>query len=179
MRAPPILQLENDRLRRPRSDDDVRPALRVLTTAREHMSTERTANANALTALLRTADLGLDARRPLSNGQITEVASWRTRAEDLGLAAARAEAHRLAKRVRALDIELADHRSQLEELLRQSKAAPLLDVVGVGPVTAAVAYSAWSHRGRLRDEAAFAALAGVSPIPASSGNTNRHRLNRG
>lgn len=174
-----VLPLEDDRLRHPRSDAGLRPALRVLTSARENMSSERTASVNALTALLRTADLGLDARKPLTNGQITEVASWRTRVEDLELAAARAETHRLAKRVRALDIELADNRSQLEELLRQSKAAPLLDVIGVGPVTAAVAYSAWSHRGRLRDEAAFAALAGVSPIPASSGNTTRHRLNRG
>ena len=174
-----VLPLEDDQLRHPRADAGLRPALRILTSARESMSTERTASVNALTALLRTADLGLDARGPLTNGQITEVASWRTRVEDLGLAAARAEAHRLAKRVRALDIELADNRSQLEKLLRQSKAAPLLDVVGVGPVTAAVAYSAWSHQGRLRDEAAFAALAGVSPIPASSGNTTRHRLNRG
>ena len=174
-----VLPLEDNRLRHPRADAGLRPALRVLTSARENMSSDRTASVNALTALLRTADLGLYARKPLTNGQITEVASWRTRVEDLGLAAARAEAHRLAKRVRALDVELADNRSQLEELLRQSKAAPLLDVVGVGPVTAAVAYSAWSHRGRLRDEAAFAALAGVSPIPASSGNTTRHRLNRG
>lgn len=37
----------------------------------------------------------------------------------------------------------------------------------------------WSHRGRVRSEAAFAALAGTCPIPASSGNTVRHRLNRG
>ena len=143
------------------------------------MSTERTANVNALTALLRTADLGLDARRPLTNGQIIEVAAWRTRSENLALSAARAEAHRLAKRIRALDAELAENRSRLEDLLHQSKAAPLLDLAGIGPVTAAVAYSAWSHRGRMRDEAAFAALAGVSPIPASSGNTTRHRLNRG
>jgi transposase len=37
----------------------------------------------------------------------------------------------------------------------------------------------WSHAGRLRSEAAFAALAGASPIPASSGQVTRHRLNRG
>jgi hypothetical protein len=37
----------------------------------------------------------------------------------------------------------------------------------------------WSHAGRLRSEAAFAALAGAAPIPASSGQTVRHRLNRG
>ncbi|MFE2552312.1 transposase [Streptomyces sp. NPDC059355] len=36
----------------------------------------------------------------------------------------------------------------------------------------------WSHQGRFRSEAAFASFAGVSPIPASSGLTNRHHLNR-
>ena len=36
----------------------------------------------------------------------------------------------------------------------------------------------WSHAGRCRNEAAFAALAGASPLPASSGRTVRHRLNR-
>jgi transposase len=50
---------------------------------------------------------------------------------------------------------------------------------GIGPVTAAIAMAAWSHDGRLRSEAAFASLSGVNPIPASSGNTVRHRLNRG
>src|SRR5690625_7417176 len=39
--------------------------------------------------------------------------------------------------------------------------------------------TAWSHEGRVRNDAAFASLAGVNPIPASSGNTVRHRLNRG
>ena len=91
-----VLQLVDDRLRQPCTDAGLRPALRIPTSARENMSTERTANVNALTALLRTADLGLDARKPLTSGQITEAASWRTRAEDLGLAAVRDEAHRLA-----------------------------------------------------------------------------------
>jgi transposase len=36
----------------------------------------------------------------------------------------------------------------------------------------------WSHAGRLRSEAAFAALAGTNPIPTSSGQVTRHRLNR-
>lgn len=49
---------------------------------------------------------------------------------------------------------------------------------GIGPVTAAVILRVYSHHGRIRSEAAFAALAGVSPLPASSGNTVRHRLNR-
>lgn len=174
-----VLPLDNDRLRHPRVDDELRPALRVLSAAREQLSTERTAHSNALTARLRTTDLGLDARGPLTNAQIIEIAAWGSRCENLVLTTARAEAHRLAKRIRALDADLAQNRSQLEEILHRSKAAPLLELAGIGPVTAAVAYSAWSHRGRLRDEAAFAALAGVDPIPASSGNTTRHRLNRG
>ena len=42
-----------------------------------------------------------------------------------------------------------------------------------------MALTAWSHLGRIRSESAFASLAGVNPIPASSGNTVRHRINRG
>src|SRR5262249_55050518 len=49
---------------------------------------------------------------------------------------------------------------------------------GVGPVSAAHLIVAWSHHGRCRSEAAFAALAAVSPLPASSGRVARHRLNR-
>ena len=59
-------------------------------------------------------------------------------------------------------------------------APALSDVFGVGPDTAAtLLVTAGSNPERLRSEAAFAALCGVNPIPASSGKTNRHRLNRG
>ena len=37
----------------------------------------------------------------------------------------------------------------------------------------------FSHPGRCRNDAAFAALSGTSPLQASSGRTVRHRLNRG
>lgn len=58
-------------------------------------------------------------------------------------------------------------------------AAPqLLQLPGVGVVTAAQLLISWSHAGRIRSETAFAALAGVAPIPASSGQTVRYRLNR-
>jgi len=50
---------------------------------------------------------------------------------------------------------------------------------GVGPIVAADVIVAWSHPGRVRSEAAFARLAGVAPVPASSGRTIRHRLSRG
>jgi transposase len=54
----------------------------------------------------------------------------------------------------------------------------LLELPGVGPISAAQILASWSHAGRLRSEAAFAALAGANPIPASSGQVTRHRLNR-
>jgi transposase len=54
----------------------------------------------------------------------------------------------------------------------------LLELPGVGPISAAQVLVSWSHAGRLRSEAAFAALAGANPIPASSGQVTRHRLNR-
>lgn len=55
----------------------------------------------------------------------------------------------------------------------------MLALPGVGAITAAVILTVWSHPGRVRSEAAFAQIAGTCPIPASSGNTVRHRLNRG
>ncbi|MFE2277685.1 transposase [Streptomyces sp. NPDC059454] len=57
-------------------------------------------------------------------------------------------------------------------------APELLDLLGVGPITAAQVLVSWSHTGRFRSEAAFTSFAGVSPTPASSGLTNRHRINR-
>ena len=50
---------------------------------------------------------------------------------------------------------------------------------GIGPVSAAQTIVSFSHPGRCRNDAAFAKLAGTSPIEASSGQTTRHRLNRG
>jgi transposase len=178
--AAAVLPLELAKLRHPRADQGIRAALRVLTTARDQMSTTRTAAINALTALVRVVDLGVDARTPLTGTQITQITSWRARpAEQIATATARAEAIRLAKQITSLDADLAANKSRMEQLVRASPAAPLLDQTGIGPVTAAIAFTAWSHPGRVRSEAAFAALAGVNPIPASSGNTVRHRLNHG
>jgi transposase len=177
--AAAALSLPLEKLRRPRVNEGVRQALRILTTARDAMTTERTRSVNALTALLRTHVLGLDARKPLSNQQITDVSRWRSREEELSLTIARAEAVRLAKRVLELDDQLKANEQQLTELVQISEAAPLLHETGFGPVTAATCLTAWSHHGRVRNEAAYASLAGVNPIPASSGNTVRHRLNRG
>lgn len=177
--ASAVLPLDVKELRHPRHDDGERAALRVLVAARDHMTAERTATLNALIALVRVVDLGIDARRALTSKQIAEVSRWRTRDEQIGLAIARTEAVRLAKRVAELDGDIATNTATMTDLVRQSRAAVLLEKTGIGPVTAAIALTAWSHPGRVRSEAAFAALAGTNPIPASSGNTVRHRLNRG
>ncbi|WP_120521702.1 IS110 family transposase [Arthrobacter celericrescens] len=177
--AAAVLPLQEQQLRRPRLNDGVRAALRVLVTARESMTTERTRAVNALTALARVNDLGLDARKPLTGTQIAEASHWRARDEPLALSVARSEAVRLARHISELDADIKTNTSQISGLVEISEAAPLLQETGFGPVTAAICLTAWSHQGRVRSEAAFAALAGASPIPASSGNTVRHRLNRG
>lgn len=76
--AQAVLPLEVAELRTPRADNGERAAARVLITSRDHMSTERTAAINALTALLRVTDLGVDARRALTATQVSTVAAWRT-----------------------------------------------------------------------------------------------------
>jgi hypothetical protein len=68
-------------LRRPRLNEGVRAALRVLVSARHSMTTDRTCAVNALTALLRSNDMELDARKSLTGTQILEVSRWRTREE--------------------------------------------------------------------------------------------------
>lgn len=177
--AKAVLGIDDTRLRMPRQDHGLRAALRTLMTARDQLGPERTMNVNALTALLRANDLGIDARRSLTIAQIATVSRWRERDEPLDAAIARQEAVRLARRIEEIKTQLAANQKQLAALIQASPAAPLLEITGIGVVTVAVVLTAWSHRGRVRSEAAFAALAGVSPIPASSGNTTRHRLSRG
>lgn len=177
--AAAVLPLDVRQLRRPRLNDGVRAALRILVCARESMTTDRTRAVNALIALLRVNDLGVDARKPLTGTQIAEVSRWRARDEPLAISIARSEAVRLANHISKLDMEIKTNNDQITELVKISEAAPLLQENGFGPVTAAICLTVWSHKGRVRSEAAFASLAGVNPIPASSGNTIRHRLNRG
>jgi transposase len=175
-----VLGLAVTDLRTPRalSTDRARVAMRVLVVAREQMTGERTRAVNALLALVRTIDLGIDARKPLTVGQISTIAAWRDRDEDATTATCRHEAVRLARRIRTLDGDLASNRADITELTR-TDTPQLLELSGVGAVVAASVLIAWSHPGRVRSDAAMASLAGTCPIPASSGNTVRHRLNRG
>lgn len=175
-----VLGLPLTGLRAPRelSTEHARVAMGVLVVAREQMTGERTRTINALTALVRTIDLGIDARKPLTGGQITTIAAWRDRDDDATTATCRREAVRLARRIRTLAADLAGNRTDITKLIDQD-TPQLLELSGVAAVVATSVLIAWSHPGRVRSEAAMASLAGTCPIPASSGNAVRHRLNRG
>ena len=84
----------------------------------------------------------------------------------------------LARRVSAATVEAAELEAEILAHVR-ALAPQLLSEPGVGPIVAAQVIVTWSHKGRVRSEAAFARLAGVAPIPATSGQTTRHRLSRG
>lgn len=85
----------------------------------------------------------------------------------------------LARRHLDLTAEIDQTTAMLRTLVEQTAPA-LLAAKGVGVVTAAqLLITVGDNPERIRNKAAFAALCGVSPIPASSGKTNRVRLNRG
>lgn len=85
----------------------------------------------------------------------------------------------LGQRIFALDAEIASFDAHLTTLVR-AVAPRTLALRGVGTHTAAqLLVTIGQNVDRIRTDAAFAHLCGVAPIPASSGKTNRHRLNVG
>jgi len=86
---------------------------------------------------------------------------------------------RLARRHQYLREEIGEADAELLALV--TAAAPrLIALPGVGPeVAGQLLTTLGDNPDRLHSEAAFAHLCGVAPIPASSGRTHRHRLNRG
>ena len=163
----------------PRLDAETQ-ALRTLLVTREGAVSARTAALNELRALLVTAPAQLRERvQGLPEAAlIAACIRLRPGAQDAERVACSLALRSLARRVRQLRAEAATLEHELAA--RVQKLAPqLLARRGVGPVSAAALLCAWSHRGRLRSEAAFARLAGAAPLPASSGKTVRHRLDRG
>ena len=172
--------LASETLALPRSGER-REALRLLLIARRSAVDVRREALTQLRAVIVTApDRLRDELRALPTGRLLDRCSHlrrsaRSSPDEL---ATRLVLRSLARRIEAVTIEA----SELErEILTHVRAlAPqLLDEPGVGPIVAAQLLVAWSHPGRLRSEAAFARLAGVAPVPASSGQTTRHRLSRG
>ena len=164
----------------PREHGD-REAIRVLLATRQGAVVARTQAINQLRALVVTAPEPLRARLTgLAAGALLgRCARMRTSAAMTAEHEATVVALRAcARRAQACGLEADELERRLLVLVRQVAPA-LLDEPGVGPISAAAIVLAWSHHGRIRNDAAFAQLAGVAPIPASSGQTVRHRLNRG
>jgi len=174
------LRLDAARVPVPRADGD-REALRILLVARQEIRAARNAQGGRLRALLLA---GKDTDRRAARRSLSKTALAALAGRQLPADASREQAVRQAEITR-LALALGQARHQLKgnhaQLLAivEDIAPGLTSRFGVGPVSAAQAIVSFSHPGRCRSEAAFAALGGTSPIPASSGRTVRHRLNRG
>ena len=171
--------LAADHVVTPRTDGD-REALRLLHVCRRHYSDTRTATINLFKSVILTADDDLRAQmRGLSTLRQVQHATTLTTSSRSGPDRLRhTQLAALAEQILTLDRLLKANLTEIRTLV--DKLCPtLLEQPGIGPVTAAITLIAWSHHGRFRNEAAFASLAGVSPVPASSGRITRHRLNRG
>jgi transposase len=174
------LRLDADRLPAPRADGD-REALRILLGARQDITASSTAQTNRLRALLLAGD---DTDRRVARSALTDAALRELASRTPAAAASRdhvvrqAEIQRLAFALQQARCQLDANRKQLLAIV-DDIAPGLTDRYGVGPVSAAQAVVSFSHPGRCRNEAAFAALGGTNPVPASSGRIIRHRLNRG
>jgi transposase len=92
--------------------------------------------------------------------------------------AAKLALRQLARRHQHLSADIAELDSLIAALV-EAINPDLLAVPGVGPdIAGHLLVTVGDHLHRLRSDAAFAMLCGVAPLPASSGKTNRHRLNR-
>lgn len=157
-------------------------AMRVLMVARRSARTQRIETISQIRHLAVTAPDALRARlRGLSTIMIVKTtAAMRPRdTGDLVADTACRVIVELARRARGLNDTLDDLDTRLGELVA-GHAPDLLARPGIGPVSAAaLLIAAGDNPTRVRTEAAWAHMCGVAPIPASSGKTTRHRLNRG
>lgn len=155
--------------------------MRVVSVARRSAVKAKTQAMNQLRALLVSAPQ--DVRERLWKSKPADCATGCARVRSLGttefLHTLTTALCLLAKRWLLLADEVEKLDAMLDVLTRQH-ARRLRKQFGVGPQTAAVLLStAGDNPERLRNEASLAALCGVNPLPASSGKTVRHRLNRG
>jgi transposase len=157
-----------------------REALRALMAARDGAVNARRAALCQLRDLIVTAPEPLRGElRPLTRGRLLKrlAAVHPSRHRHVELRGTLYALRSVARRIEHLTAEERELETEISALTR--KLAPhLLDEPGVGTLAAAQLLLSWSHPGRVRSEAAFARLAGCAPIPASSGQTIRYRLDR-
>ncbi len=156
-------------------------AIRVLRVARSSARKDRTRALNELRSLISTAPEELRSElRGLSIFRlVNKAAALRPAGRTDVTNATKLAMRSLARRVRDIDAEVAEIDAVLGPLVAET-APDLLTLNGVGTDSAgALLVAAGDNPDRLRNEATFARLCGVSPLDASSGKQQRHRLNRG
>jgi transposase len=166
----------------PKAGDGIVESIRALHLVRAGAIKARTACSNEMKALVVTAPAQLREQLPTrSAGRLAQTCAHLPQPGDLANPAGGVTAalRRLAGRYHALTAEISEADAQLAGLVKQARP-DLLAIRGVGVETAAQLLSTCGDNpDRLYSDAAFASLCGVSPVPASSGKTRRHRLNRG
>ena len=163
----------------PKSHDDAVESIRVLRVAYCSARDTHTRLALQIRDLIVTAPASLRENLPArTKDRVARCASFRPGDPRDPLEATRLALKTLSRRYQELSVDMEELTTILDRLTREANPA-LRAAKGVGvDVAATLLVAAGSNCGRLRSEAAFAAMCGVSPVQASSGLTNRHRLNR-
>ncbi|HWJ83238.1 MAG TPA: IS110 family transposase [Nocardioides sp.] len=166
----------------PKTRDGVVESIRALRVARKSAVKAHTAALNTLQQMVITApDQVREQLSGLSSKMLVPACAKLRPGADLTdpVQATKQALRRMAKRCQLLAAEIAEADAELKALVNQT-APKLVERFGVGPeVAGQLLITAGDNPERLRSEASFAALCGVSPLPASSGRTDKHRLNRG
>jgi transposase len=166
---------------RPKTADGPAEVLRLLTLTKRSAEKARTAAIIQLRSVLVTAPAELrEALRDLGTAELLRrCASLRPGTASDPRWATRRTLRTLARRILDLGAEVVDATREMDRITAD-RSPELRAVFGVGPdVAAALIVAAGDNPDRIGTEATFAALCGVSPVPASSGLRNRHWLNRG
>jgi transposase len=166
----------------PKARDGYVEALRVLRTVRASAMKARTAVLAQISAVLVAAPEEVRSKyRGMSNKARAKAMAVSRPSGDpaASVAATLMTLKRMGARYLFLSQEISDTDAELEQII-STHAPAILDVNGVGTVIASqLLVTFGDNPARMTSEAAFAALAGAAPVPASSGKTNRHRLSRG
>lgn len=167
----------------PKSHDGIVEAMRVIDVGHDALIKAKTQLVAVMKSLVVTAEPVLRASlEKLPNPKLVETCakyrSTSTNGDDL-LSSTKMSLRVLSRQVRNLDNQIEELDNRRRRLIGQC-APSLVGAFGVGFDTAANLLRVFGDNPeRIRSESAFAAMCGVSPIPASSGKTQRMRLSRG
>ena len=165
----------------PKSGDGPVECLRMLLVARRSATKARTQAANQIHSVIVGAPEPVKHQLKGMNlrARVRVCARWRPGETQTTTAYAKKVLRHLARRYQTLNAEITELDVEIRRLCARANPA-LLAAAGVGPDTASVLLvAAGDNPGRMKSERSFAALCGASPVQASSGQTIRHRLNRG